>query len=135
MAGYNRGTPALNNVGAYQVSGRPYFKGGLIATTSVKVIEFPSVTTWIHIRSARTASAADAPLVAFSENGFTTNNYFTMFSSAVVSDTDPIVFPVKVTKIYYKSASGNQIFDLVAGLSNISTGSIQDNWSGSSGVG
>lgn len=135
MSRYPQSPPALGDVGAYQVSSKPFFKGGLLATTTVKVIEFPTVTNWIHIRNLRTGYTSDGPMIAFSENGFDTNNYFVINSSTAVSDTDPSMLYLKVSKIYYKVAAGNVSFDLVAGLTNIPPGSINDNWSGSAGVG
>jgi hypothetical protein len=135
MSIYTPGPPALGDVGSYQVSAKPFFKGGAIAKTNVQVIEFPSVTNWIHIRNNNTGLASDGPLIAFSENGFNTNNYFQLLSSTAVNDTSPQVFYVKVSKLFYKVPSGNLLFDVVAGLTNIPTGSILDNWSGSAGVG
>ena len=132
---YNPGPPALGNVGAYQVSSKPFFKGGLLATTTVKVIEFPTVTNWIHIRNLRTLYSSDGPMIAFSENGFDTNNYFVINNSPSMSDTDPSMLYLKVSKIYYKVAAGGITFDLVAGLTNISPTAINNNWSGSAGVG
>ena len=136
MSVYTPGPPSLGDVGAYQVSGKPFFKGNLIASNIVRVIEFPFVTNWIHIRNNSVNRLADGPLIAFSENGFNTNNYFRLFSSPSVQDTSPQVFYFKVTKLYYKyPAVGNLAFDVVAGLTNIPTGSIPNNWSGSAGVG
>ena len=65
-----------------------------------------------------------------------TNNYFDLLSANVENDTNSITLHVKVTKLYYKRIiSSDSAFDLVAGLTNIPTGSIQNNWSGSAGVG
>tara|TARA_R110000824_G_scaffold317050_1_gene504281 strand:- start:30 stop:440 length:411 start_codon:yes stop_codon:yes gene_type:complete len=132
----NYGPPALGDVGAYQVSGRPFFKGGLAAISTVQVIEFPTVTNWVWIQNNRTSYAGDGPKIAFSENGFDTNNYFVPHSSPSVSDADCEILYVKVSRLYYKSSSGGtEGFDVVAGLTSIPTENIQDNWSGSAGVG
>jgi len=136
MSSYNQKQPELNNVGAYEVSSRPYFRGGLLATATTQVIEFPAVTNWIHIRNFETLIAADGPRISFSENGMDTNNFFDLFSSNVENDTSSITIHVKVTKLYYKRAiSSNTRFDIVAGLTNIPTSAIPNNWSGSAGVG
>ena len=135
MSVYRPGPPALGDVGAYQVSGKPFFKGRLNADNVVRVIEFPFVTNWIHIRNNSIGRTIDGPLIAFSENGFNTNNYFRLFSSPAVQDTSPQVLYFKVSRLYYKSQGGNTGFDIVAGLTNIPTGSIPNNWSGSAGVG
>ena len=133
---YNQGPPSLDDVGAYQVSCKPYFRGGLIATATIQVIEFPTVTNWIHIRrSDTTAIPGDGPRIAFSENGFSTNNYFDLLSSNVEQDINSITIHVKVSKLYYRREAGNVSFDIIAGLTNIPTSSISNNWSGSAGVG
>ena len=136
MSVYKPGQPALGDVGAYQVSSKPFFKGGLIAKSNVQVLEFPAVTNWIHIRNPEVLLAADGPKISFSENGMDTNNYFELHSSNTENDTNSITIYVKVTKIYYKrTISSNTTFDIVAGLTNIPTGSIPNNWSGSAGIG
>ena len=136
MSIYNQGPPALGDVGAYQVSSKPYFRGELSADASIRVVEFPSVTNWIHIRRSDSgATPPDGPRIAFSENGFSTNNYFDLLSSNVEQDTNSITIHVKVTKLYYRRSAGNVSFDIVAGLTNIPTGSIPNNWAGEPGVG
>ena len=136
MSIYTPGPPALGDVGAYQVSSKPFFKGGLNATSAIQVVEFPTVTNWIHIRNAATLLGADGPRISFSENGMDTNNFFDLFSTYVENDTNSITLYLKVTKLYYKRpGSSNIAFDIVAGLTNIPTSSIQNNWSGSAGVG
>jgi len=126
--------PGLNSAGAYQVSGRPFFKGGLTATTTVQVLKFPTVTSWIYIANTDETTTDDF-LVAFSENGFDTGEYFTS-PSINFNFTPDEAFPWKVAKIYYKRQGSNDVsFDVVAGLTSIPTGSIPNNWSGSAGVG
>jgi hypothetical protein len=64
----------LNHAGAYQVSGRPFAKGGIDASSAVKV-EFPYVTRWITIINNDTSNACK---VGFSEAGVGGSNYFTV---------------------------------------------------------
>ena len=135
MPVYTPGPPALGDVGAYQVSGKPFFKGRLNADNVVRVIEFPFITNWIHIRNNNIGRTVDGPLIAFSENGFNTNNYFRLFSSPSVQDTSPQVFYFKVSRLYYKSQSGNTGFDIVAGLTNIPSEVLANNWAGEPGIG
>jgi hypothetical protein len=136
MSIYNPGPPALGDVGSYQVSSKPFFKGGLVADASVRVVEFPAVTNWIHIRNANTLLAGDGPRISFSENGMNTNNFFDLYSTYVENDTNSVTLYLKVSKLYYKRpASANVAFDIVAGLTNIPTSSIPNNWSGSAGIG
>ncbi len=135
MSIYDPKSNGLGAVGSYQVSGIPFFKSGLTADANIKVIEFPYVTNWIHIVNRNNSGPNDGPLIAFSENGFDTNNYFQVTSHNFhVSSKNPLY--LKVTKLYYTRSQGSdRIFDIVAGLTNISTGSIQNNWAGSAGVG
>lgn len=134
MTFYSPKSNGLGSVGSYQVSGIPFFKGGLIADATIRAVEFPFVTDWIYISNLEIGPATDGPLIAFSENGFNTNNYFQASSQNFhVSSKNPLY--LKVTKLYYKIAAGNASFEVVAGLTNISTSFIPDNWSGSAGVG
>jgi hypothetical protein len=136
MSIYNPGPPALGDVGAYQVSSKPFFKGGLSADATLRVIEFPTVTNWIHIRNQTVSDrTADGPRISFSENGMSTNNYFDLVATNAEQDTNSITLYLKVSKLYYKqSQSGGTTFDLIAGLTNIPTGSILNNWEDSAGV-
>ena len=48
----------LNNVGSYQVSGRPYITGSnALAKNTEDVIEFPSVTKWVKVINYSTGAA------------------------------------------------------------------------------
>ena len=74
MSVYNQGPPALGNVGAYQVSGKPFVSGGIdvsVYTNGPLEITFPSVTRWIIVRnSSRSGDNSKKVLVAASPNGF-----------------------------------------------------------------
>ena len=134
MTIYSPKPNGLGSVGAYQVSAIPFFRGGITADATVRVIEFPYVTDWIYISNLQIGASTDGPLIAFSENGFDTNNYFQASSQNFhVSSKNPLY--LKVSKLYYKRAGGNANFQIVAGLTNIPTGSLPNNWSGSAGVG
>ena len=72
--------------------------------------------------------------VAFSENGFSSNNYFTV--SQDTSDRTNMMtqrMELKVTKLYLSGTSGQ--VDVIAGLTGIASGSLPDNWAGTPGVG
>jgi len=45
---YNPSGPGINSVGSFQVSGRPYLTGTLLATNSSLQINFPTVTKELH---------------------------------------------------------------------------------------
>ena len=137
MSVFNYGAPGLGHVGSYQVSGKPYLSGGINVSTATQAgigpleINFPSVTRWIIVTNHDTTNDVD---VAFSSLGFDSNNFFT-----VSSDTNDRAnmmtqrMELKVSRIYL-SGTSTQV-DVIAGLTGISSGSILDNWSGSSGVG
>jgi len=139
MSVFNYGSPGLGHVGSYQVSGKPYLSGGIdvAAATGAGIgpleISFPSVTRWITITNHDTTTDGDVK-VSFSENGFDTNNYFTVSRDASdYGDTMTARLELKVTSLYLSGACTN--CDVIAGLTGISTNEILDNWSGSSGVG
>lgn len=138
---YNPGPPGLGHVGSYQVAGKPFVSGNIDLssyTNGPLEISFPSVTRWIIVRN-RGASADNSKIiqVAGSANGFTTGEYFRISddytgSGARRNSTTPRL-ELKMTKIYLTGSSDK--VDVIAGLTGISTDSINDNWSGSVGVG
>ena len=134
---YNPGPPGLGHAGSYQVSGKPYLSGGINISTATMAgvgpleISFPSVTRWVIVTNHDTSNDVD---VAFSENGFGSNNFFT-----VSSDTNDRAnmmtqrMELKVTSIFLSGSSTK--VDVIAGLTGISNTELRDNWTGSAGVG
>ena len=112
--------PGLNNVGSYQVSGRPYTTGSCLAPTSGSnslVIRFPTVTKWLHI--APHSGSGLSMRVAFSENGLHGkggSNFRIHPSSSFCRPLD-----MKVSELWFMSEDNATAvtFDLVAGLTNI----------------
>ena len=136
MSVFNYGSPGLGNVGSYQVSGKPFLSGGIdvnaatVAGTPLE-ISFPSVTRWIIVTNHDQNNDVD---VAFSENGFDSNNFFTVSEDGLDrANTMTQRMELKVTKIYLSGTSGQ--VDVIAGLTGISSGSLPDSWAGTSGVG
>ena len=150
--------PGLNNVGSYQVSGKPYASGGCEAprssstTTRCLVVRFPTVTNWFQIIPSHRATGQEMR-VAFSQLGLYDgvnpegNNYFTVNMSSSLGP-----FHVKTSELWFMEHSNvaPYTFDIVAGLTNIpaSRTSINEdrviegvtraagpNWTGSLGVG
>lgn len=139
MSNFNYKSPGLGNVGSYQVSGRPFATGSLTApasgSTPIKV-EFPYVTQWVKVIPI-TGSVASHLRVGFSENGVKNGNFYRLFAgqNANHEAVAPEPIHVKVNELYFCSDNGATInFDVVAGLTNIETNSIPNNWSGSVGV-
>lgn len=134
MAVFNYGSPGLGHVGSYQVSGKPFLSGGInvgAAAGDLVTIEFPSVTRWIIITNHDTTNDVN---VAFSENGFSSNNFFTV-SQDTFDRANMMTqrMELKVTKLFL-SGTSTQV-DVIAGLTGIDPGFVVNNWSGSSGVG
>lgn len=124
----------LGNAASYQVSSKPFVSGGLdvgSAAGDLIQIDFPSVTRWVIVSNHDTANDIR---VAFSENGFSTNNYFTISSdSSGDANAQSQRLELKVTSLFLSGTATN--IDVVAGLTGIETVSINNNWSGSNGVG
>ncbi len=138
---YTPQPPGLGQVGAYQVSGKPFVSGNIdlsVYTEGPIEINFPSVTRWIIVRN-RGMSADNSKIikVAGSANGFITGEYFRVSddyngSGARRNATTPRM-ELKMTKIYLTGSSDK--VDVIAGLTGVPTESIRDNWSGSAGIG
>ncbi len=129
----------LNNVGSFQVSGIPFVTGGVDATTATK-ISFPYVTRWIQVVNTGDGMAR----VGFSENGVKGSKYVSVPNLTVGGSGSAIlpvsqVFEVKATELWL---SGSTSVDVIAGLTNIPVGRINNsanspsgsNWSGSANV-
>ena len=126
----------LQNVGSYQVSGKPFASGSINAATALS-IAFPSVTRWVQIVNNDSSNACR---VGFSTDGVTADGGVNFFTVAASSVSHPL--ELKLSQI---SLSGSTDVDIVAGLTYISVQSIDNpnvspsgpyiNWSGSSGVG
>jgi len=134
----------LNSVGSYQVSGRPWASGSIVAPPSGAALcmRFPAVTKWVQIEPVNLGGAHMR--VAFSENGLFGKgssvaqggyNFQIHQSSSLRGPLD-----VKVGELWFMSETSAAItFDLVAGLTGIPVerckGDVGRSWSGSAGVG
>jgi hypothetical protein len=120
--------PGLNNVGSYQVSGRPWAYTGA-TSTSAEVLSFPEVTRWITVRNTHPSIGMQ---IAFSEAGLSGTEYFSLGAASEIS------MEVKISQLWIKGA-GTGTVSVVAGLTNIGPGSCSGvdgpSWSGSAGVG
>lgn len=121
-------TVGLNNVGSYQVSGRPF-----AITPSSTTVEFPYVTSWVKIINSGSVDRT----IAFSQLGLTGTENFVVPGE---SSTEPL--HLKITELYLDAATD---ISIVAGLTNIPVERVNSlagdgtivgsNWSGSVGVG
>ena len=131
--------PGLNNVGSYQVSGKPFATGSINAKLASRPggyeVVFPYVTRWFKVINNDQSNPCR---VAFSVSGMTGSfNYFNVgpanAAAGTVSSGD---LELKVSSIW---VSGSTDVDVVAGLTWIPSERTATNegtnWSGSSGVG
>ena len=140
MAYYRSG---LGNSASYQVSGKPFTLGGLSINTPggdpILKVEFPSVTRWVTIVNHDVVGGSKVrPLrIAFSEAGLLStggSNYFTIWDgTANYTYWQLPRLELKVTELYIEGQSAK--FDIIAGLTGIEKVEIENNWSGSAGVG
>ena len=139
--------PGVNNVGSYQVSGRPYATGSVlvhISGSSALRVTFPTVTKWVQIIPHE--GTLNNVRVAFSERGMHAGNYFHV-AALNPSGSTPLPVDVKVSEIWLMSTdSAVATVDVLAGLTNIAHRSVAvtdptstsvggPSWSGSLGVG
>lgn len=132
MANYYTYKPGLGAVGEYQSSGKPFASGSIIVPGSGSApikIEFPTVSSWFSICNRGNHHVR----LGFSANGIKDSNYYCIHEDNHPTDNH---FDLKVTEIYLISDNSmSQEVDVIAGLTNIETDSILNNWSGSAGVG
>jgi len=125
----------LGNAASYQVSGKPYASGSIDATgASPTKISFPSVTRWVVVQNH---DATNDLICAFSQNGLPSaggTNFFTIedVGSTSIATVHSQRLELKVTEMWFE---GSTDFDIIAGLTGIPTTEIENNWSGSAGVG
>jgi hypothetical protein len=127
--------PGLAAVGQYQMSGIPFATSSIsvpaaINTTSPIVVNFPQVTKFVTVQNV----AGDGLRVGFSALGVTgsenggKNYYFTLTTGSVYTGE------FRVSKIFLMGTTSAVTASVIAGLTGIPTGSIQNNWTGSIGV-
>ena len=108
--------PGPKYVPEYQVSGQPYVKY-VTQDGSTNELPFPYMTQWIIV----TNHGANEMKLGFSEDGVDTNNNFYQVAAGATTPK----FDVRTKSIYYDGTNA-QNFSVIAGLTNIATGSIAD---------
>ena len=103
-------TTSLRNVGAYQVSGRPWVQGAINANSGEQVINFPNVTRWIAVTNTGTAEAR----ISFSSAGHDDGNYF-----VIPGGTTSPRLEVKCADLYLNGGDDGTVLSVMAGLTNI----------------
>jgi len=144
-------SPGLQNVGSYQVSGKPFASGSITtALNTARCIKFPYLTRWIIVTNHGTDQVLR---VGFSEGGINgadaihgnpgeAGNYYFRIPPKISSGDDKQMqmstqrLEMKVSEIWIK---GSNNVDVVAGLTNIPATAVANadgrNWTGSVGVG
>jgi len=130
--------PGLGLTAAYQVSGKPFVTGALDARFPGGGLRvgFPNVTSWVVVVNN---DAVNACRVGFSQDGVVNENYFTVQAMADTAPNAVGPLDLKVTEVWL---SGSTDVDIMAGLTYIETGQINNssvspsgsNWSGSLGA-
>ncbi len=130
MATYNY-KPGLGLAAAYQVSAKPWVKGGLDASSNV-TLTFPNVTSWVVISNTHANLTCR---VGFSAAGAAGNNYITIPANSMSPRLE-----LKLTELYLDGDSTT--VDVLAGLTYIQPEEINNpsvspdgnNWAGSPGA-
>ena len=122
----------LNSVGSYQLSGIPWVTSSLSvpgnASSSLRVT-FPNITKFVIVKNTDANSDVS---VGFSARGVeTTKNYFALAPSESLSAD------LRVKNLFLLSATtASATVTILAGMTGIDSGQlINNNWSGSAGVG
>ena len=121
----------IGNAASYQSSGVPYASGSISAPAgSPKKISFPNVTRWVIIQNH---DVTNDLYCAFSEAGLPPgDNHFMIADAASQVYMSGPRLEIKVTEMWFE---GSTDFDVIAGITGIRTSEIENNWSGSVGVG
>tara|TARA_Y100000310_G_scaffold318118_1_gene371809 strand:+ start:14147 stop:14578 length:432 start_codon:yes stop_codon:yes gene_type:complete len=132
----------LGNVGSYQASARPFLSSSIYVSGNLDVVKirFPNVTRFVTIKN--TVSQVEPAVglrVGISNNGINgieNNNYLTLYNEESYSAD----WRIKDLHLKYESTEvvvgyNNVTASVIAGLTNIQSGELEHNWSGSEGVG
>lgn len=124
-------SPGLNNVGSYQVSGRPFATGAVDAMAfGGTVVNFPTITNWVEIFSPENLDLR----IGFSHIGVVSGSNYVVLKGNPTGQISQR-FHIKVSEIHL---SGSNVVHVLAGLTNIPAprciGVSGSNWSGSVGV-
>ena len=127
---YANAKVGLNHVPAYQTSGVPYAKGGIVANAVTKV-EFPYVTRWVVVSNPTTGSLR----VGFSSAGVDPAAGGTNYLVVPAGETTPRL-ELKVSQIWLVGTAEASVMAGLTGIDpvRVST-SAGASWKGTDGVG
>ena len=106
----------INNVGSYQVAGRPWVKTfSSIGSGSTQTITFPKVTKNILVIN----QTGVAIRVHFCDNGVSSNVFSNKHYIHLDSDEDSISMNIRVKEIFITPEAGSAGYTIYAELTNI----------------
>ncbi len=134
----------INNVPAYQVSGRPFASASVIYDqVAARVVEFPYVTRWFQVINKSTSvlriGFSAAGVVGAQTTGAGDKYYLTVDASGSNGYGKSTVYETKISNLWlYGNIATAGTCDVVAGLTTIprqrTSGSLGPNFSGSGPV-
>lgn len=107
--------PVINEgyVPAYQMSAVPYVTSSTISAGEMHVINFNQVTRFFNVQNVGTITT-DTIAVAFTQNGLSTGNYFTLGQGVSFRDE------LRAISLFISCSSGTDVpYQVIAGLTNI----------------
>lgn len=117
--------PGEKSTGEYIVSGIPFVTSSThgAATGQPYELKFPTMTQWVLVQNLDTGTTLD---FGFSETGVGGNQKFTVAKAGTNSDNpnSSIKLDIRTKSIFIKGTEGDA-YQIVAGLTDIQTGSIQ----------
>ena len=127
----------INNVPAYQVSGRPFASASVNYDTTARVVYLPYVSRWFQVFN-RGASDLRVGFSAYGVAGGGGGNYYlTVPPSGSGGFGKSDIYEMKVANVWLYGATAGTC-DVVAGLTTIprqrTSGTLGPNFSGSVGV-
>lgn len=128
MSNMNLPRPGLANAASFQSSGIPWAKTETITSGNNSQFSFQLVSKFVSVTNGNSTAGQNLK-VAFSELGLGTN-YF------LVGPGQTVTLEVKVTDLFLApQGSYSVVASVCAGLTNIPSRELENNWSGSAGVG
>jgi hypothetical protein len=137
---YQHPSPGVGAVGQYQLSGIPYatasvFIQNVIDGEGATKISFPYVTKFVTVINEHSGSSAKLR-VGFSALGVTGSaandtgdNYF------ILDNGESYTGEFRVSSVYLAGNTTNTTASVIAGMTGIPSYKLENNWSGTSGVG
>lgn len=103
---------SLRSVGPYQVSGRPWVKGGLNASTTQVKIELPFVSRWVVISNTGSTAAK----LSFASDGGGVGDGFYL---EIPANSSSPRLEIKCVEFYLDGGEDDTKLSVMAGLTNI----------------